>query len=210
MTRHSLRTTAVLLATGIVSATTVFASAAAAGAPVRDSPAIAGERAPADLDTPAGRTVAALVSGHPTSALDVLPPGFTARFGYRPPVRNGYPIDPRGSCSSPIPLPGRFENLCATHDFGYDLLRYAGEHGHPLRGWARRDLDRQLVSRMRAACSSPVCDAAAIIADRALDLNTWRQHDGPPVDGESPGHLIATTVSRCVEAAVDGRPGLRR
>lgn len=198
-----------LLATVIVAATTVFASPIAHGSTA--SPG-AESMHPTETEarTPAGRTVTALVSARPRHAIDTLPTDFADRFGYRPPIVDGYPTNPHGSCSTPIRLPRRFENLCATHDFGYDLLRYAARHGHPLGGWARRDLDRQLVTRMHGACSSPGCSAAAVAADIALRLNTWRQHDGPPTGAESTGDLLATTLTRTVEAVTGDRVGQRR
>lgn len=127
-----------------------------------------------------GAAIAALTGSHPTEALASLPADFADRFGYRPVVLSGAPANPYGGCSSPIPMPAQFENLCKTHDLGYDLLRSATAHGHPLSGWARERLDSSLVDRMYATCHDPGCTTAAGLAESALAVNTWRQHAGNP------------------------------
>ncbi|MGC5256660.1 hypothetical protein ACPXCG_09910 [Gordonia sp. DT218] len=149
-----------------------------------------------DLATPAGRMVRDLTSGHPDRVAGELPPDFTTDLGYRPRVVAGYPVNPSGGCSSPVTLPRRFEVLCRSHDFGYDVLRYAAETGHPLGGWARLRLDRQLVDRMHASCTYPLCDAAATATEVALRLNTWRQYDGPPTAVESATQIVSSGVGR--------------
>ncbi|MFW0792659.1 hypothetical protein AAFP30_02480 [Gordonia sp. CPCC 205515] len=205
--RTHIRRRAAAAVTGIiVSATTIFGPVAAHASPGdQDTAAVV----TAEMTSPAGRTIVDLLSDRPLRALDDVPPDFGDRFGYQPQARDGYPVNPAGACSSPVPLPGRFEKLCATHDFGYDLLRYAADRGHPLSGWARLRLDRQLVARMHAACSSPLCTATAVLAAAGLGVNTWRQYDGVPVRGESVGDLVVTSVTRAA-AAVTARSGAQR
>ncbi len=163
------------------------APAAAAAGPYADD---------ADLRTPVGAAVAALVGPDPAVALAVLPADFEAKMGYRPALVDGTPTDPAGDCSSPVPLPGRFEEPCKVHDFGYDLLRLAAGNGTPLGGWARVALDRMLGDRMHQTCSNPVCDWAADLAYTGVAFNTWRQRDSAPVAKESTTAIIASTFVR--------------
>ncbi|WP_280426019.1 hypothetical protein [Nocardia carnea] len=139
---------------------------------------------PADT-TAAAAAVRALTD---TAAAPELPGDFGAVTGYRPAVVDGILVAPAGSCSSPVPLPPEFDTACKAHDLGYDLLRYAQHTGHPLGGWARRDLDRALADRMLSACryrADPLartgCTAMAGIAATAVDLNSRRQGYGVPV-----------------------------
>lgn len=161
-----------------------------------------GDRATADV-------VTTLVGDHPAHALAELPGGFTATMGYTPVVEQmadgRYPANPTGSCSSPVPLPRRFESLCRTHDLGYDLLRYAQRTGHPLGGWARTELDEMLIRRMVASCGDEACVTSARVAQVALALNTWRQYDGPPSSGESTADVVTGIVARGVELVAGRR-----
>ncbi|MFW0786734.1 hypothetical protein AAFP35_19745 [Gordonia sp. CPCC 206044] len=192
-----IATTTAALAVGIAPA--VAAPAALDGngypAPYLDDEAPDGAVS-ADLSTPAGRMVWDLTDGHHERVLAELPDSFVETMGYRPGVEDGYPVDADGDCSSPIPMPDRFDRLCRTHDFGYDVLRFAEQQGHPLGGWARRRLDGQLIDRMHASCSSPLCDLAAVAAAGGLRLNTWRQYDGPPAPNESTVRIVSTAVER--------------
>lgn len=156
-----------------------------------------------DLQTPAGRAIDALLSDHPGRAISLMPNDFEQRIGYRPVMVDGMPANPHGACSSPIPLPTAFEPLCRTHDYGYDLLRYAGLTGEPLGGWARKGLDAMLISRMRETCHNPVCRQSAELAEIGLRFNTWRQDSGVPVP-ERPIDLVTTTVERLVLGATTG------
>lgn len=96
---------------------------------------------------------------------------------------------PGGGCSTPIPLPDGFEPACRTHDLGYQLLRAAGERGHPLPASARRSIDARLAADLRAGCRAGADDptprtACAIVATVVVAVvraNSIRQHDGPPV-----------------------------
>ncbi|MEU1982287.1 hypothetical protein [Nocardia sp. NPDC019395] len=137
--------------------------------------------------TPAASAVHALTSPDQVTT-PRLPDDFADITGYRPARIDGMLIAPHGSCSSPVPLPVEFDTACKAHDLGYDLLRYAQHSGLPLGQWARRDLDRALAGRMRAACThrpGPLartrCAAMAEVAAVAVDLNSRRQHYGVPV-----------------------------
>ncbi|MBE7193565.1 hypothetical protein [Gordonia polyisoprenivorans] len=166
------------------------------------------DHSPTDA-TAAEQTVRTLVGPHPESVQRVLPTDFAAVMGYRPVLESGYPANPDGGCSSPIPLPERFENACRTHDFGYDLLRYAQRTGRPLGPWARPALDHMLIERMHAACHDPVCSAAAELSRAGLALNTWRQYSGPPAPSESMTTIAASTAVRVI-AEVGGHSGVAR
>lgn len=160
---------------------------------------------PRDLDTPAGRVVQDLTNGHEADVTRELPADFATVMGYRPLMEDGYPVNPTGGCSSPVTLPRGFEVLCRSHDFGYDVLRFAARTDHPLGGWARLRLDRMLVDRMHASCSTPWCQAAASAADMGLRLNTWRQYDGPPTAVESASQILSSGVGRGWADLVDRR-----
>jgi len=183
----------------IVLCTFLILIIAAVSAPV-GAAAVTSAPATNDLRTPAGRAITALLSDHPDRAIAMLPGDFEHRIGYRPVLIDGIPANPDGGCSSPVPLPGRFEPLCKTHDLGYDLLRYAGLTGQPLGGWARKGLDAMLVRRMRAVCHDPLCRQSAELAEIGLRFNTWRQDSGVPV-AETPVDLVTTTAGRIALAA---------
>ncbi|MBF6130522.1 hypothetical protein [Nocardia brasiliensis] len=131
--------------------------------------------------------VAELTSGGPGS-LTAIPDDFAARFGYRPSTLDGLVVNPQGDCSSPVTLPAEFDTACKAHDLGYDLLRYAEEHGEPLGPWARQALDATLDRHMHEACGARAdtfsrarCDTMATIAATFVDLNSRRQDYGAPV-----------------------------
>jgi hypothetical protein len=130
--------------------------------------------------------VVALTSAAP-GALSAIPRDFESELGYRPVLANGRPADPRGDCSSPVPLPAEFGPACAEHDLGYDLLRYSDRVGQPLEPWARVAIDRRLGDRLESVCwvrestvGRGLCLASAEVADVAVDVNTWRQRGGVP------------------------------
>ncbi|WP_433657226.1 hypothetical protein ACQPW1_37410 [Nocardia sp. CA-128927] len=173
-TRRAAALTAAALTT---MAATVFLApaphAAAATAPVESAMA--------------GAAVAELTSGGPGS-LTAIPDDFTAQFGYRPSTLDGLVVNPQGDCSSPVTLPVEFETSCKAHDLGYDLLRYADQHGEPLGPWARQALDSTLDRHMHESCdgrddpfSRARCNTMASIASTFVDLNSRRQGYGAPV-----------------------------
>lgn len=179
----------------------------------------------------AGAAVLDLTSGGPGSHA-AIPDDFAVRFGYRPAVVDGLLGNPDGDCSSPVTLPGEFENACRAHDLGYDLLRYADERGQPLGGWARQALDTTLATHMHEACetrddafSRARCNAMAGIASTFVDLNSRRQDYGVPVTesmsgtsssgggGGWPAWLIgggALGVGAVLAALIGVRPSFRR
>ena len=134
-------------------------------------------------DPDAARAVRALLSGDAEDARAAMPADFASRLGYRPVLREGLLVRPDGSCSSPLPLPDRFEPVCARHDLGYDLLRYAAAHHRPLGAWARVRVDHALSAGLHRTCGSPegeVCRVAATTAYLAVRANSVRQGDGVP------------------------------
>lgn len=164
-----------------------YAGLAGAGiaAAVTLSPVPAATAAPSSAVSPAATAVRALAS---PEAAPAIPVDFPAVAGYRPEVAGGLLVAPHGSCSSPVPLPVEFETACKAHDLGYDLLRYADRTGAPLGPWARREVDRTLADRMRAACVHRVeamarlrCAGMAEVATAAVGLNSLRQGYGVPV-----------------------------
>ncbi|WP_245663455.1 hypothetical protein [Nocardia inohanensis] len=160
----------------VASVAVVFAPSATAATAAPVLPESAGARL-AVLESTVGQQDPALI-----------PADFATDAGYRPVVSNGLLVNPAGDCSSPVPLPAEFDLACKAHDLGYDLLRYAGEHGEPLGPWARQSLDAALEQRMHAACEARTdslartrCQVMASIATAAVDLNSIRQDYGVPV-----------------------------
>ena len=134
-------------------------------------------------DPAAGRAVRALVSGDVDRARAAVPAGFVRAMGYRPVRRDGMLVRPDGSCSSPLPMPDRFDTFCARHDLGYDLLRYAAVTGRPLGPWARVALDESLARGMRGSCddfTAGGCRVAAETAYLGVRANSVRQGDLVP------------------------------
>ena len=169
-----------VLALLVVSTLWAAGSAARAAEPVDPRP----------VDRSSAAAVAALVSAPAEVAERSVPDGFAADLGYRP-VRSGdLLVDPRGGCSSVVPLPRSFTPACRRHDLGYDLLRHAAVVGRPLPPSARRALDDQLAAAMRADCppdggteqtvSRVECLVWARTAAAAVRLNSWRQHESVP------------------------------
>lgn len=130
----------------------------------------------------------AMTTAGAVHARTAVPTDFADFAGYAPTAVDGYLANPRGDCSSPVPLPREFDSACKAHDLGYDLLRYAHAHGTELGPWARQALDGQLDRRMHAACedrtsflSRGYCFAMADVAVTAVNGNSWRQGYLTPV-----------------------------
>ena len=153
--------------------------------------------------------ITALTGPDHRDTLAVLPSHFAAVMGYTPLMVNGYPINPHGDCSSPIPLPEHFEIFCKSHDFGYDLLRYANRTGESLSAGSREAIDATLIERMRESCTDVSCVAAAELSRAGLAANTWRQQGGNPTANESHLMITATTITRIASGFI-GLPGSLR
>lgn len=146
---------------------------------------------------PVGHAVVALADG--SNPEEVVPPGFTESMGYAPDSLGR----PDGSCSTPggDGYSG-FTRACRTHDFGYDLLRYAEEIGEPVGPWARLAIDHRFHRDMIAGCDDPVCRGMAHIYGFAVGLNSVRQGFTPPsIEPTGPWVLVGV-----VTVAVAGTP----
>lgn len=142
----------------------------------------------ADSTSPVAVSVHALVTESADAAALTIPDDFGSVMGYRPRVQDDMAENPRGDCSSPVPLPSEFDSACKAHDLGYDLIRYAAATGTTVDPQWRRSIDAQLEERMHAACTDrtddgprQICNAAASVAATAVDVNSWRQSFGAPV-----------------------------
>lgn len=148
------------------------------------------------------------VSGRTAPAVSstelAVPAGFADRVGYRPVVEDGRRVNPAGSCSSPIPLPRRFEPACRAHDYGYDLLRHADATGTALRPGLRARLDADLITDMHRRCTNPLCHVAAEVSRAGLALNTWRQRGDAP--RKETGLDVATSLAARVAETMTRRP----
>ncbi|MGV8873477.1 MAG: hypothetical protein ACOH2Q_13195 [Rhodococcus sp. (in: high G+C Gram-positive bacteria)] len=142
---------------------------------------------PTDMTSPSAVAVHALVTEPADAAALSVPSDFPSVMGYHPRVQDAMAENPRGDCSSPVPLPSEFDSACKGHDLGYDLIRYAASTGTTVDPQWRRAIDAQLETRMHAACVDrtddgprQMCDAAATVAAMAVDMNSWRQSFGVP------------------------------
>lgn len=135
---------------------------------------------------------------------DAVPTGFAEQMGYAPVVRDGRHVNPAGSCSSPVPLPARFTELCRAHDYGYDVLRYNSATGTATPPRLRARLDAALVADMHASCTNPLCHAAAEASRAGLALNTWRQRGRTPE--HETGWQVAVSIVERIGEAIAGRP----
>ena len=133
-----------------------------------------------------------------------VPAGFAEHLGYRPGLEDGRLVNPAGSCSSPIPLPRRFEPACRAHDYGYDLLRHADATGTPVQAGLRARLDADLVADMHRSCTNPLCHVAAEVSRAGLALNTWRQRGAAP--RPETGLDLAGSFAARIAETVAGRP----
>lgn len=161
-------------------------------------------------DPAAARAVEVLIAGE-TSGLDrraelisVVPADYAAVMGYRPAVIDingslslGKPI---GDCSSPVHLAFDMEPTCMGHDFGYDLLRYAAAIGAPLGYWARPLIDDWWYAEMHQRCdlahsgvSGLACHGQVLATEAVIDVNSWREGDGPPIE-ENPWRYLGALV----------------
>lgn len=159
-------------------------------------PASAAVTKPGVENAAARAAVTDMVGDHP--GVVTLPADFAAGAGYRPVVEKGVLVNPHGDCSSPIQLPGEFDDACKAHDLGYDLLRYAEQRQQPLQPWARQAIDATLQRRMHAACDTRPdtaararCDVLATVATTGVDLNSRRQNYATP----DPEFLFGTELS---------------
>ncbi|MQY29605.1 hypothetical protein [Nocardia aurantia] len=141
-----------------------------------------------------------LTGAQPDSA--TLPDDFAVSAGYVPGIRDGLLVDPSGDCSSPVPLPADFTVACQAHDLGYDLLRYAYDHGEPLGPWARQAVDAGFGRHLHTICAGRAdtvsrlgCDLVATTADTAVDLNSRRQNYATPLPENLFGHQLSGNSS---------------
>jgi hypothetical protein len=145
------------------------------------------------LGVSAALTVAAPSSAGTALDMTAVPADFASVMGYEPAtgrLADGSTllINPAGSCS--VPGSGRpfdFEVACQAHDYGYDLLRYAGKKGIAVSPAVRTDLDERLAHNLHTQCEADnglpaTCDATVAVFQAAVTFNSWRQLSGPPVD----------------------------
>jgi fucose 4-O-acetylase-like acetyltransferase len=152
--------------------------------------------------------------------LRAVPAGFASVMGYTPvPVRTADGIvrlaEPGGACSVPgVPTPFGFEQVCRTHDYGYDLLRYAAASGQVLSGEARRQLDGAFRRDLHASCEATGnglaefgCHTVAEVFATGVAVNSWRQRFGNPAEESLPRWALGVPV---LALTVPLLPRLRR
>ena len=142
--------------------------------------------------------------GRRAELMSVVPADYAAVMGYRPVVIDingslslGKPI---GACSSPVHLAFDMEPTCMGHDFGYDLLRYAAAISAPLGDWARPLIDHWWYAEMHQRCdlvhsgpSGLACHGQVLATEVIIDVNSWREGDGPPIE-ENPWRYLGALV----------------
>lgn len=161
-------------------------------------------------DPAAARAVEVLIDGEASGVgrraelISVVPADYATVMGYRPAVIDingslslGKPV---GACSSPVHLAFDMEPTCMGHDFGYDLLRYAAEIGAPLGDWARPLIDEWWYTEMHQRCDlahtgvrSLACHGQVMATEAIIDVNSWREGDGPPIE-ENPWRYLGALV----------------
>jgi len=166
-------------------------------------------------DPAAGRAVRALTSDSAEQALAAVPPDFADVAGYRPVIieQAGQQVAARsaGGCSSPLGAsPFDFSAVCARHDLGYDLLRYAAHRGDPLGGWARHAIDDQFARGLAARCQKQpeagfACAVTAALYIAVVRLNSWRQGDGAPLTESGARWGVALPAGICVGLGIARR-----
>lgn len=129
-----------------------------------------------------------------------VPAGYLSVMGYRPTMIeiNGSLslAKPIGACSSPVHLAFDMEPTCQGHDFGYDLLRYSAAIGAPLGEWARPLIDEWWYAAMHQRCDlvhsgaiSLACHGQVLATETIIDVNSWREGNGPPIE-ENPWRYL--------------------
>lgn len=161
-------------------------------------------------DPTAARAVEVLIEaeasgiGRRAELIAVVPADYADVMGYRPALIDingslslGKPI---GSCSSPVNLLFDMEPTCMGHDFGYDLLRYAAVIGAPLGDWARPLIDAWWYAEMHQRCDllhtgagGLACHGQVLATEAIIDVNSWREGDGPPIE-ENPWRYLGALV----------------
>ncbi len=133
-----------------------------------------------------------------------VPAGYFSVMGYRPTmieINDSLSLaKPIGACSSPVHLAFDMEPTCQGHDFAYDLLRYAAAIGAPLGEWARPLIDEWWYAAMHQRCdllhSGAVdlsCHAQVLATETIIDVNSWREGNGPPIE-ENPWRYLGALV----------------
>jgi phospholipase A2-like protein len=145
----------------------------------------------------AQRAIDAMTSPGPQpTALALLPADFTRVTGVVPGVLRARDGTVRvahvdGGCSAPWGDDNTkwdYGVPCKAHDLGYDLLRYADKIGQPLPASARTALDARLMADMHNTCrinpmgSERTCQLVASLYSLGLEVNSWHQRWGPPVN----------------------------
>ncbi|WP_123788458.1 hypothetical protein [Phytoactinopolyspora halophila] len=168
-------------------------------------------------DPRAARAVAVLTGIEDGPIHDAVPEDFADVMGYRPEIVNrpdgaAHVVKPTGDCSTPFGATRYdFQRVCRTHDYGYDLLRYASKRDGELGPWARVAVDDLLGEDLRRRCEQvdggAACRAVATAGEGIIKANSWRQGQGIP-GREDAGPYVASGV--LIAAAVVGPPVIGR
>ncbi len=136
-----------------------------------------------------------------------FPADFVAVMGYRPVVARsakGNPIliKATGDCSA---FSGQtkytFGLVCKEHDLAYDVLRYSAAVHRPLPATSRLQADAMFRRELHNNCTHSqwtgldfaMCHAWAESFALAVDFNSWRQGDRPPVRREATVEWLSCT-----------------
>ncbi|WP_129662592.1 hypothetical protein [Phytoactinopolyspora endophytica] len=165
----------------------------------------------------AARAVAVLTGIEEGEAQASVPADFAEVMGYVPEPLTGPDGSVRltaadGDCSTPFGgTTYGFDRVCKTHDYGYDLLRYAAAEGGELGPWARIAIDDMFGEEMHRHCETvdggEPCQVLAGTGESLVKVNSWRQGQGVP-ELESSGPYIASAA--LLVAAVMAPPIVRR
>jgi hypothetical protein len=143
----------------------------------------------------AGHELGELLGDNHGRPLAATLPDFRPVMGYVPVAARlaGTPgqarwLKPSGACSSPLGgTPFGFEAVCKSHDFGYDLLRFADRTGRPAGPELRRAVDDRFdqdlhmhCARTRRGLARFACDGMAAVYSGVVKLGSWAQGHGTP------------------------------
>lgn len=151
----------------------------------------------------AAHAVAVLTGIEDGPAEEAVPADFAEVRGYQPqivtePDGEVRVLRPDGDCSTAFGVTKyNFTNACLTHDYGYELLRYAQEQGGELGPWARVAIDDLLGVDLHRRCDivdgGGGCEALASLGVGVVKANSWRQGQGTPT-AEVSGPYVASAI----------------
>lgn len=152
----------------------------------------------------AAHAVAVLTGIEDGPVEEAIPADFAKVRGFQPeivtePDGEVRVLRPDGDCSTGFGATKYdFLHACLTHDYGYELLRYAQQQGGELGPWAREAIDDLLGVDLHRRCDivdgGGACEALASVGVGAVKVNSWRQSQGAPTAEESGPYVVSVIL----------------